>query len=285
MTRARSIACPHGKPRGSENVLQMNNTLKAQLTALADRYETADFLRHDPAQFMHRYADPADQEVVGLTAAALALGQRPQILTHMEDICRAMQGHPYQWILQGRYEAMFPDSPGKFYRFYSFAQMHNFFSVLHRTLSLHGNLGACIHKACRQGSNPLEALVELFRDADVGSLVPRNLTSTCKRMNMFLRWMVRTGSPVDLGLWTWLDPSDLLMPVDTHVMHEAIRLHLIDKSGATLATARSITDAMRQIFPHDPCRGDFALFGAAVADDTDGTARNDLLAKKGQKKK
>lgn len=84
---------------------------------------------------------------------------------------------------------------------------------------------------------------------------------------MFLRWMVRDNSPVDLGLWTWYPKQDLLMPLDTHVMQEATNLELIPpaQSGkpraASLKTAVQLTECLRQVFPDDPVRADFALFG------------------------
>ena len=82
---------------------------------------------------------------------------------------------------------------------------------------------------------------------------------------MFLRWMVRRSSLVDLGLWTWADPASLLIPLDVHVMQEAAKLGLIsEKSGATRKTAELLTSALNEVFQNDPCRGDFALFGLGV---------------------
>lgn len=96
-------------------------------------------------------------------------------------------------------------------------------------------------------------------------VVPQNAGSANKRMNMFLRWMVRTGSPVDIGLWTWFSPADLVMPLDTHVLRQAKKLRLIsERSAGTQKTARELTRALKQIWPDDPCRGDFALFGLGV---------------------
>ena len=82
---------------------------------------------------------------------------------------------------------------------------------------------------------------------------------------MFLRWMVRRGSPVDLGLWKWADSASLLIPLDVHVMQEAAKLGLIPE-GATASrkTAELLTSALVEVFPGDPCRGDFALFGLGV---------------------
>ena len=82
---------------------------------------------------------------------------------------------------------------------------------------------------------------------------------------MFLRWMVRQNSPVDIGLWNWFDASNLLIPLDTHVLQESCRLGILDeKICASKKTAQKITDCLKEIWPEDPCRGDFALFGLGV---------------------
>ena len=97
------------------------------------------------------------------------------------------------------------------------------------------------------------------------AIVPKGKSSANKRVHMFLRWMVRRDSPVDLGLWTWADPAELLIPLDVHVMQEAAKLGLIgQKATASRKTAEELTAALCEAFPADPCRGDYALFGLGV---------------------
>ncbi len=97
------------------------------------------------------------------------------------------------------------------------------------------------------------------------AIVPKGRNSANKRIHMFLRWMVRRNSPVDLGLWTWADPASLIIPLDVHVMQEAVKLGLIAE-GATASrkTAERLTASLAEVFPGDPCCGDFALFGLGV---------------------
>lgn len=111
------------------------------------------------------------------------------------------------------------------------------------------------------------ALLQVIADAfPQCRAVPQKSASANKRTNMFLRWMVRTNSPVDAGLWTWFSPADLLIPLDTHVLRQAKKFGLIsERSAATEKTARELTDALKRIWPDDPCRGDFALFGAGIS--------------------
>ena len=121
--------------------------------------------------------------------------------------------------------------------------------------------------ASAESFSPSSALLRVIADAFPHCrAVSRNAGSAHKRMNMFLRWMVRTGSPVDAGLWTWFSPADLLIPLDTHVLRQAKNFGLIsERSAATEKTARELTDVLKQIWPDDPCRGDFALFGPGVS--------------------
>ena len=96
-------------------------------------------------------------------------------------------------------------------------------------------------------------------------IVPKGKNSANKRIHMFLRWMVRQNSPVDLGIWSWYPQSQLIIPLDVHVMQESIKLGLLpEKSKASYKTALELTNQLSEIFPGDPCRGDYALFGYGV---------------------
>ena len=86
-----------------------------------------------------------------------------------------------------------------------------------------------------------------------------------KKLNMFLRWMIRPQGPVDFGIWQSFSPSELLIPLDTHVCRIACDLGLIPKPTFSLRNARFITEALAEVFPGDPCLGDFALFGYGVS--------------------
>ena len=107
-----------------------------------------------------------------------------------------------------------------------------------------------------------KAICAAFAGSGVGCLVPADALSACKRLCMFLRWMVRRGPSVDIGLWAdFIDRRTLIMPLDTHVITQARELGLLSKESATMSTARKLTALMAEVFPDDPVRGDFALFG------------------------
>ena len=120
-------------------------------------------------------------------------------------------------------------------------------------------------------SVPLFKIIQnAFSEVDCGNLIPKTRQSSCKRLQLFLRWIVRDDSPVDLGLWTWYDKSNLLMPLDTHVMQESVKFGLMKKSSsgkipaATISKAYELTEQMKLVWPDDPAKGDFALFGLGV---------------------
>ena len=111
----------------------------------------------------------------------------------------------------------------------------------------------------------MKAICGYFGDKGVSVVVPKDTQSACKRVCMFLRWMVRYDSPVDLGLWKdFIDRRSLIIPMDTHVLQQSVRLGLLNSKTATMSTARRLSAALMEIFPDDPMKGDFALFGYGV---------------------
>lgn len=244
--------------------------IKNRLIELAAKYENEDFIKADPSQFMHRYSKKIDQEVAGFIAANLSFGRRDQIIGHVNFILEQIDS-PSDWIKRGDYKSTFDLSDKSFYRMFSFKTMRILFDTMHSILEKNETLGEYFQKIyCEKKSE--EHLCRIIANefpADC-TIIPRTKTSAAKRLNMFLRWMVRDNSPVDLGLWTWFDKKDLLMPMDTHVIQEAVKFGLLPTSangkvpGATMKNAILLTDFMKTVFPDDPVRGDFALFGLGV---------------------
>ena len=179
------------------------------------------------------------------------------------------------WLREGCYKEHFAaDDSRCFYRLYSNGCMRSLLDAYALMLCEHGSMGGYLRgMACRgtgmahvvDGLSAVEALCLYFAAHGADAVVPKNTQSACKRICMFLRWMVRDGSPVDLGLWSdFIDRRTLIMPLDTHVLTEAMRLGLMSARTASMSAARKLTDVMRQVFPDDPLRGDFALFGYGV---------------------
>ena len=241
--------------------------LKRKMCQLAAQYETADFMKEDPSQFMHRYCEPLDVEITAFLAANLAFGRRSCILNCMEGICQEMGKSPSEWLMSKRYERLFPDSGKSFYRIYSYRNMRYMCENMRRLILENGSLGAYFHGCYERGDSKrhpgrLAAVIAECFPEECKPLISNGKSSANKRLNLFLRWMVRRNSPVDLGLWDWYPPSELLMPLDTHVVAVAKEFGLVEQNATpNLRLAVKLTDIMSEIFPGDPLKGDFALFG------------------------
>ncbi len=242
----------------------MNKKARLHLIELAARYENIDFTRNDPSGAMHRVTGVENQELMAFIASCLSYGSRKQFLPKIDFFINESSGQLHDWILNGDYRAALPDSCKTFYRLQNYHNMNQLVHALHELLLQHGSLGNFMRMHATTGPQAVEAMTQFFKGWDVGHCVPKNTQSPCKRLCMFLRWMVRDLSPVDLGLWTFIDKRTLLIPLDTHVLQEATRLKLIHTKTSSMSTAVKLTQELRKVFPDDPLKGDFALFGFAV---------------------
>ena len=237
------------------------------LIELSQKYENPEFLKKDPSQFMHRFDSVREAEIVAFIAANLAFGRREQILSHVEAILDVAGKAPSDWILSQKYKNFFADNDNSFYRMYTNRDMRLFFDGLKEILTQSETLGEYFQKKWGEGiCNSEIYLHQLVADSFPKNcrLLPHSRDSAVKKVNMLLRWFVRTDSPVDLGLWTWYDKKALLMPLDTHVMQQSNELGLISSKNANLKTAVELTERLKEVFPDDPVRADFALFGLGV---------------------
>ena len=243
----------------------MDKELKQHIIYLADKYETAYFLPADPSSFMHKVDGPANQEAMAFIASCLSYGSRKQFFPKIQYILDSSQGEVDRWVRSGTFAADIPDSPGCYYRLYTFSHMHRLLTAYRHMLLQHGSMKDYVRLNATTGLEAVGAICRFFAAEGASTIVPKNASSACKRVCMFLRWMVRDGSPVDLGLWAdVIDRRSLVMPLDTHVVQEATRLGLLDSRTASMATARRLTRKMLEVFPDDPLRADFALFGLGV---------------------
>ena len=246
--------------------------MKKLLTSLADKYEIASFCDEDPSQFLCWYKkDTTNIELASFIAAMLAFGNRSQFIPKIRQILQtadSSSGSISDWLKTHANKKDFPTGTKKFYRFYSYDDMQIFFDELAAILISSKSLGQYFKTRWEQASTkqPAPHLADIIGQSFPKSrIVPKGKSSANKRLHMFLRWMVRQNSPVDLGLWSWYPASELLIPLDVHVMQEASRLGLIPvNAAASRKTAVALTEKMAQIFPGDPCRADYALFGLGV---------------------
>lgn len=260
-----------GAPRGGGNLpmeADMDATkLGALLKALAARYETADFIEGDPVRFAHLAKGEGNIEATAFVTSALSYGSRKQFLPKIATIISMADGDVWNWVRDGRYEAAFrPDDGSSFYRLFSHAQMRRYLDALRAMLVAHGTIGGYLRgRGATDGLGAVKALCEAFGNGAAAPVVPKDATSACKRLCLFLRWMARDGSLVDFGIWSgWFDKRTLIIPLDVHVVRQARTLGLVGNSPPSMRTALALTARLREVFPDDPLKGDFALYGLGI---------------------
>lgn len=243
-------------------------SLKEELRLLASRYENSDFLIGDPSWFMHQVVGDDNREVMAFIASSLSYGSRKQFFPKIQFVLDASRGEVAEWVRSGAFADIIPDDPSRcYYRLYTFSLMHRFLVALREMLIRYGSLGEFVFQSAPDGCclTAIEALTSWFSSRGIEGIVPKNTSSSCKRVCMFMRWMVRDGSPVDLGLWKdKIDRRTLIMPMDTHVVRQSMRYGLLGSSSASMSAARRLSARMADVFPDDPLKGDFALFGLGV---------------------
>ena len=257
----------------------MDQLLKEKLRKLADKYENPEFIKKDPSQFLRWYPieDKLNVEVAGFIAAMFAFGNRDQFNNRIRRILQLADetsGSIYKWIISDAYKTTFEKGIKKYYRFYSYDDVQTFLGEIIYVLKEYKTIGDCIKERWEdiqeaQVGN-LDLCDAISMTFPISKLVPRGKTTGNKKIQMFLRWMVRQNSPVDVGFWDWYSPRDLLMPLDVHVMEEAKNLGLLPQEArATRKTAKLLAEAFKEIWPEDPIKGDYALFGLGVDENRD----------------
>ena len=239
----------------------MNDNINEILIRYADKYENTEFLSADASWFMHQVSGDRNQETLAFIASCPSYGSRKQFFPKIQYVLDCSRGDVYEWVKSGRFEHDIPADDECYYRLYTNNMMRGFIAALRDLLSESGSIRDFIQRNSTDGYTAVAAFCAYFHGKGVEVIVPKNTSSACKRVCMFLRWMVRDGSPVDLGLWSdMIDKRTLIMPLDTHVLSEACKLQLLNSKTSSMSVAIKLTEKMKEVFPEDPLKGDFALF-------------------------
>ena len=250
----------------------LEKSIVKRLEGYASQYETPAFLTGDPSWFMHQVKGADNQEVMAFITSCLSFGTRKLFMPKVDFMLKASQGNIYRWVVKGLFHDDIEESDRCYYRFYTYKDIRHFLQVLQTLLKDYGSIGSFARYAVDNSESSqtdvmavLLSLSGYFQQRGIKGLVPKPVLSLCKRPCMFMRWMVRDNSPVDLGLWSgFVDKRNLLIPMDTHVFSMARKLGLISQKSPTWSAVKQLTDVLSTVFPNDPLKGDFALFGAGV---------------------
>jgi uncharacterized protein (TIGR02757 family) len=260
---------PQPRPRAGRAALG------PRLERLYDDYNREDAAA-DPVQVVRRYRAPADQEVVGFVAAALAFGRVASVLQTVGTLARIMGPAPAAYVREFDPRAAHPELRAMVHRWTRGTDLVALLWLLRQMLDRSGTLERFFAEGDDPSAPDLSTAIEAFssralaldlrqaygrvpKRPGVAYFFPRpSAGSGCKRLNLFLRWMVRRDA-VDVGAWTSVSPSRLVVPLDTHVIRLGRCLRLTSYSSPGWKMAAQITASLRAIDPRDPVRFDFSL--------------------------
>jgi uncharacterized protein (TIGR02757 family) len=250
---------------------------KDKLDALYDKYNRREYVHPDPLEFLHGYDDPVDREIVGLIASSLAYGKITRILRSVSSILGMMQPSPSQFLSNATKKSLSSTFSGFRHRFTTGDDIADLLYGAKSAIDEYGSLHDCFMPGMTVDDETIipalkSFVAKLSRGAGGCRLLPcPSRGSACKRLNLFLRWMVRRDD-VDPGGWYNVPASRLIIPLDTHIYGICLALGLTKRKQADLRTAMEITAAFREIAPDDPVRYDFALARLGIRKDADATA-------------
>ena len=232
-----------------------------QLVRWADTYNDRQYFKEDPIIFPTRFLElnragrcsAKDIEVSAIFAAHFAWGRRAMIVRDCNRLFEEMDWKPYDYVMKG----VWRDDSQSIHRTVKWSEVALICSRLRTVFESMDSLEPLTQSEMR---------TRIFGQKEA----PK---APDKKINMLRRWMVRDDGKVDLGIWKDTDPSGLLIPLDVHVHDVAASLGLTARKQKDLTTVQEITDAFSNIFPGDPCKGDFALFGYGVTHPKEKKAR------------
>ncbi|MCX6354470.1 MAG: TIGR02757 family protein [Candidatus Aureabacteria bacterium] len=236
---------------------------RAGLERLYRRYNKREFVHPDPVEFLYSYPDVRDREIVGLMASSLAYGRVAQIFSSVQRVLQRMPS-PRKFLERSSRKSLARTFSVFRHRFTTGRELAALLYGAKIVIAQYGSLRHCFLAGMSPHDDTVLPALTLFvhrlvEDSLPGSLLPSPCRgSACKRLNLFLRWMIREDE-VDPGGWGAAHAARLIIPLDTH-MHRICRgLGFTRRGQADLRTAREVTDAFRRIVPEDPVRYDFTL--------------------------
>ena len=245
------------------------------LNSCVDRYNRPDFISTDPISIPHSFSLLQDREIIGFWVAMLAWGQRVTIIKKAKELVELMDGAPYQFITQHQ-EKDREQFLSFVHRTFQATDTLYFLEFFQQYYQQHESLEYAFARHLQPEDETTEAALlgfhqDFFSLQDAPLRTRKHVAtpergSTCKRLNMFLRWMVRDDNAgVDFGMWKRIRPSQLLLPLDVHVDRVARKLDLIKRKQTDWKTVLELTAFCRKLDAQDPAKYDFALFGLSAA--------------------
>ena len=251
----------------------MNSELKETIDELWLRYDNPDFIEPDPISVPHSFSTQLDREVSGLLAATIAWGNRKAIVKSGHRMMELLDGAPYEFTM-GASDKELRGLERYVHRTFNGTDLEVFVRAIRHICATHGSLGEWFQSRWEERQDMRLVLADFrkeFFDFPHPQRSEKHLSSiakgaACKRLNMYLRWMVRKDPHgVDFGLWERIPSSALYLPLDVHSGNVGRGLGLLERKQSDWKAVEEITSALREFDPEDPVKYDFALFGAGIS--------------------
>lgn len=242
--------------------------MRDRLEHLYERYNRRQWVSPDPLQYLYAYDAVQDREVVGVIASALAYGRVAQILKSIAKVLVIMGDSPSDYIRSCPLQRMHRDLASFKHRFTPGSEMVSLFMNMRKLVEQHGSLNAAFCAGLSSSDESVTTALSRFSEQLGDSyLTPSPVKgSACKRMNLYLRWMVRVDD-VDPGGWTGVRKDQLIVPLDVHMGRIARSWRMTRRKPSDMKTALEITRFFRKLSPDDPIRYDFVLTRFGIRDD------------------
>ena len=262
-------------------------SLKHHLDTFLDNFPKEKHLGSDPVQFVHRYEDPVDREIVGLIASVFAYGNVKIVLRTVNNVLSYLGPAPSRTIASFDPRRDSRRLRGFYHRFNTSRDLAVLFWIIRRALEEYGSLESVLVSALSPNDTDVTGALENFSGTLLGfgheRFYPRgelkrrvgvrfffpapSQGSACKRLNLYLRWMVRPQDGIDCGVWMRIKPRQLVIPLDTHIARISSYIGLTDMRSPGWPMALDITRSLRKLHCDDPLRYDFALCHLGIAGD------------------
>lgn len=248
--------------------------LKPFLDEINDNMEVPEYIDDDPVQFMHAFEDKKDKELAGFFAATMAWGRRDIVIAKVDDLLKRMEYRPAEFV-QSYSEKDFHKLKGFKHRTFKPVDIHWLTLILQTIIRKFGTFESfwshCYDQANREGRELMAVFHQQFFSfhPEMPNRTRKHVSNTdknssAKRLYMYLRWCIRKNSVVDPGIMSFMDPSELKVPLDVHVARQARRLGLLSRTQNDWKSVLEVTEKMKLLDPKDPARYDYALFGIGV---------------------
>jgi len=239
------------------------DSLKKLLDSKLKEYNRLIFIKEDPVAVPHAFNKKEDIEIAGFFAAIFAWGLRKTIINKCRDLLQRMDNTPHDFLMNHE-EKDLKQLSGFVHRTFNDSDLLFYVVRLSELYRIEYGLEGAFLRNHNPGQESVSNAISGFRNHFFYSA---EKNSACKRINMFLRWMVRKDEAgVDFGIWKGIRPDQLICPLDVHVARVARYLGLISRTQNDWQTALELTRTLKQFDPKDPVKYDFALFGLGVLD-------------------